>query len=231
MSGTVLRPRLGRVPRRIALALLGVVAVLLAPFAVIFAGALASQNCLSLVDSGTRYDVIFVLGGGMEYDGRLHPSSQERVGAAAALYRGGVAPRVHITGGGWTDDGPKSALQMALLAQDLGVPAAAITTEVHARSTLQNALFSQPFLAAEDRLVLVSTSLHLSRGWLSLVWAGHPPSGICHSSLRETKFHDYGPPFAVREYLAFWFNLARATGYSLARALGADPARLERFLD
>lgn len=217
--------------RRILRVLLVVAAVLMAPMAIIYAGALVSPNCLTVAASGARYDVIFVLGGGMEYDGRLHPSSQERTAAAVALYQGGVAPRVHITGGGWTDDGPKSAIQMARLAQELGVPRAALTYEEHARSTLQNALFSLPYLASNERLLLVSTSLHLSRGWLSLAWAGHTPTGICHSSLHETKFKDYGPPFAVREYLASWFNLARATGYTLAKGLGADPGRLAKFLD
>lgn len=217
--------------RRVLRILLGLVAVALIPAAIILGGAVVSQNCVSVAQAGARYDVIFVLGGGMEYDGSLHPSSQERTAAAVALYAAGVAPVVHVTGGGWTDDGPKSAIQMALLAQDLGVPAPAISVEADAQSTLQNALFSLPFLRPEDRILLVTTGLHLSRGWLSLAWAGHTPSGICHSSLHETPFKDYYPPFAVREYLAFWFNLARASGYSLAILFGADPAELVPYLE
>lgn len=207
--------------------------ILLIPAAAILGGALVSPSCQTLANRDTVYDVAVVLGAGMAADGRLFVSSRERVEAGAALVLAGRAHRLHSTGGRLAPGGPISGEEMAKHAISLGVDPGVVTFEGDSHSTLQNALYSIPYLKDAGSIALVSEGFHLSRGWISMAWAGLTPSAICHS----TRFSKASPDSRLggwyttpREYLAFWFNLFRAGYFTLATALGQDPDAASKYL-
>lgn len=122
-----------------------------------------------------KVDAIVVLGGGMTsgFEGiRDLPDlndSADRVWTGALLYRKGVADKVIVSGGVFTDDkrvGPE-ADAMARLLQDFGVPDAAIVKEMKSRTTLENARLTEQMLAAKVgprvRVALVTSAFHLPR--------------------------------------------------------------------
>ena len=188
----------------------------------ILAGTLLSKPCSDLADSA-KYDIAVVLGGGMEPDGTLHYSTRERVAAGVEVFQSGETTMLHMTGGRAVPGGPAAGAQMSLYAQELGAPRNAITEENESLSTLQNALFSYAQLKDADHVLLVSEGFHLTRSWLSFRWAGIKAAGLCHS----TRFRvagseaDHGPVgMMLREVMAFWFNFARATVWSVLNLAG-----------
>lgn len=144
--------------------------------AVTLASALYSPTC----DSETgQFDAIVVPGAGFDHGG-LDSDADDRIDAAIALFDRGVAPRLHVTGGGW--DGLTGGGLMRARAIAAGVPEGAITAETLSQSTLQNALFSKPFLADTPDFLLVTEGFHVWRSWLSFSWAGLTPAKACASS-------------------------------------------------
>jgi uncharacterized SAM-binding protein YcdF (DUF218 family) len=126
-------------------------AILLAALIVVgaVAGAFKAAEPLLIVRTSLEpADVIVVLGG----DG---PSRARR---AAALYRGGAAPKVLVTG---IDDCGSIRDYMV----DFGVPVDAIQIECASRSTWENAVFSAPMLAAlgARSAILVTSWFHTRR--------------------------------------------------------------------
>lgn len=185
--------------------------------------AIFSRACADL-DRAARFDSIVVLSGSLGDHGTLGPDTALRTDAAIALYERGVAPHLHMTGG-VTDNRVHvaAAVQMAERAQEAGVPASAITVENNSRSTLENARNSAPFLEGKDEILLVSDGYHLWRGALSFVWAGAPVDALCKSSTLRPDGATMSVRLVVREALAFWFNLGRATIWSAADLLGVTP--------
>ncbi len=160
-------------------------------------------------------DVIVVLGAGMDADGTLHRSTINRVERGAALFNAGAAARMHFSGGRAVPDGPGAGDMMAQLAVSLGVPADAITTENGSLSTLQNALFSKPYLNTNDRLILVTEGFHLPRAAASFWWMGMRDLHIVHSTrLRREANGSINLRMIGRETAAVWFNLGRAIMWS-----------------
>jgi uncharacterized SAM-binding protein YcdF (DUF218 family) len=217
--------------RRVATGLCAL--VLVTVFAVL-SGVWFTPACrdLTRADAGP-YDLAIILGAGMEPDGRLHKSALGRVDAGVALYHNGLTARLHTTGGTAAPGGPAAGAQMALYAQSLGVGADQITHEVASQSTLQNALFSKPFVVDAHRIILVTEGFHLIRSWLSFRWAGIPVTALCHSTgLRQSSLDGQSGPIRMlaREGLAFWFNIARAGLWSGANALGIDGPRIDGLL-
>ena len=98
-------------------------------------------------------DRIVVLGAGMDADGTLHLSTKLRVEKAFAIYQKCAAPAIHFTGGIARPEGPSAGQQMAQYAIQMGVPERATTYEGKSQSTLQNALFSIPYL----KITLISS--------------------------------------------------------------------------
>ncbi|KMW56845.1 Integral membrane protein [Candidatus Rhodobacter oscarellae] len=199
----------------------------------ILAGALLSPPCTGYAARGD-FDVAVVLGAGMAPGGRLYRSSLDRIAAGVALYESGGARSLHMTGGITRNGGPSAGAQMARAAISMGVPAQAITHEGASYSTLQNALFSKPMLAGRGGFVLVTEGLHLSRSYLSFWWAGIRPASLCHSSRfrvpdPDTRMGAVG--MLVREVLAFWFNAARASAWSVATLAGAQGPGLDAILE
>ena len=116
-----------------------------------------------------------------------------------------------------------ASIQMADRAAAAGVPETAITIEDNSRSTLENARNSAPFLEGKDKILLVSDGYHLWRGALSFAWAGVPVDAVCKSSTLRPDGAEMSARLVVREALAFWFNLGRATIWSAADLLGVAP--------
>ena len=178
-------------------------------------------------------DVIVVLGAGMDADGTLHRSTTLRVERGVALYRMGAAPRLHFTGGEGRPGGPSAGEGMARMAVEMGVPEEAVSWEGLSKSTLQNALFSQPMLADARSLRLVTEGFHLPRSWLAFRWAGDQELRLSFSERFRSESPSArfpGLTLVLREALAFWFNLARMALYALGGLVGVDPATRAAWL-
>ena len=192
--------------------------------------ALLSRDCFALEDS-TRYDTIVVLSGSLGDHGVLGPDTAMRTDAAIDLFERGLAPHLHMTGGVSENRvHTAAAIQMAGRAEAAGVPASAITVEDNSRSTLQNARNSAPFIQGSEDVLLVSDGYHLWRAALSFAWAGVPVEGVCKSSTLRPDGVEMSARLVVREALAFWFNLGRATVWSAADLIGATPQLGGAFL-
>jgi len=109
-------------------------------------------------------DAIVVLGGAFRPDGWLDAASWRRLVHGILLYRQGLAPLL-VLSGGTPRVGPSEPEVRARLAQEMGVPAAAIFPVFGANTTQQEALR----VGAELRprgvrsILLVSGPLHLVR--------------------------------------------------------------------
>jgi uncharacterized SAM-binding protein YcdF (DUF218 family) len=172
--------------------------------AVTLGSALFSPTCDSVTG---RFDTIVVLGAGFD-DSGLDSDARDRLDAAIALYDRGIAPRLHVTGGG--RDGLTGGGLMQARAIAAGVPDSAITAETLSQSTLQNALFSKPFLTDTPDFLLVTEGFHVWRSWLSFSWAGLTPARACASSA----FSVYGKRGTVTMVavgsVKLWGNAVRA---------------------
>jgi uncharacterized SAM-binding protein YcdF (DUF218 family) len=136
------KPSKGRVVLRAALAVAGLIVLLLV-------AALVFPQQVLCIDSGNvRGDAMVLLGGG----------SYERPLRAAELYKAGAAPKVIISGHG---DAPRN--RQSLLGK--GVPATALVVEDKSTTTRENALLSIPLLRAQGarRVVLVTSWYHSRR--------------------------------------------------------------------
>jgi uncharacterized SAM-binding protein YcdF (DUF218 family) len=180
-----------------------------------------STSAPRLVHAGdTPAEVIVVLGAGMSADGTLHPPTIARVRHGVALYDQGLAPRLHFTGGSARPGGPGAGDQMAALAQALGVPAQAVSTENTSHSTLQNALFSAPGLVGTRHIILVTEGWHLPRSWASFRWAGSQRISLAMSE----RFGGFRRAMTMipREAAAIWFNAGRLLLWQAAGWTGVD---------
>jgi uncharacterized SAM-binding protein YcdF (DUF218 family) len=112
-------------------------------------------------------DAIVVLGGGIEPDGVLSPTSLSRVTQGIRLYKAHLAPLIVFSGPGF-EHRPAEAEVAAKLARDLGVPEEQILTETAARTTREEAARIARRLEpwAVHRILLVTDSEHLTRAVL-----------------------------------------------------------------
>lgn len=174
-------------------------------------------------DAPAQADVIICLGAGMDPDGTLHHSAIKRVETCAALYADGIAPRVHFTGGRGAPDGPAAGNQMALLAQSLGVPAEATSTENASHSTLQNAYYSQPMLADATRLMIVTEAFHLPRSVASFgIFGPHDLDIYMSEPIRPNANGGWDWRMIRREAAAIWFNALRVGVWHAGGWFGAE---------
>lgn len=96
---------------------------------------------VAVTDDGAsreRRDAIVVLGAPL-VDDRVGPVLVERLAVARALWRGGAAPQVIVTGGRTRGAGRSEAAAMAEALIADGVPATAIVVEDQALTTADNA--------------------------------------------------------------------------------------------
>lgn len=176
-------------------------------------------------DQMNKTDVIVVLGAGMDADGTLHRSTRLRVERGVTLYKAGLAPRMHFTGGKGRIDGPSAGERMAQMAIEMGVPIEAISFEELSQSTLQNALFSVPMLRDAPSIRLVTEGFHLPRSWLAFKWAGgyHIDLAFSERFRSQTPSSRFpGTTMILREAAAVWFNLGRMVVYEAAGLAGVS---------
>ncbi len=120
--------------------------------------------------TGTAFDAIVVLGGGVADKGTLRPSvelqdsSIRRTICGVELFERGLAPRLVLAGGDASifGEGPLEAAEMARLASRLGVPEEAITLETRSRTTYENAVHTRRLLG-ESAVVVVTSASHVAR--------------------------------------------------------------------
>ncbi len=190
----------------------------LAYTALCFTLALVSQGVVPRCAERTQSaDIAVVLGSAIEGDGRLTPDSAARVAASVALYQRGLLDRIHMSGGGAAKDGTPIGLAMARDAVAAGVPADVVTQESESQSTLENALFSLPFLRDEDRVLVITEPFHALRGGATFLWAGRP-AAVCASARGEATPLRWLREQA-RETAAWGLNLIRAPLWSAAQAV------------
>ena len=107
-------------------------------------------------------DVLVVLGGSMADTDILGPNSFLRAQYALLAWKQDHFQRIVITGGG--EPGTPVAQLMSDFLALHGVPKSSITLEMQARSTLENARFLKPVLAAmPGTKVLLTSDYHMYR--------------------------------------------------------------------
>lgn len=170
-------------------------------------------------------DAIVCLGGAMSRHGweKAGPDTMRRALTCAELHAAGSAPVVVFTGYG--HDRLSAGEAMARLAIEAGLPEAAARIETDARSTIQNAAFSQPLLpAGAVSVILVSDAYHLPRA-TALFRLFTPQRIVAHPA--RAAFSPTDQPRArsrgrevLRESLALWSNLLRVAAYGAGRLAG-----------
>ena len=119
-------------------------------------------------DERPRADAIVVLGAA-QYDGRPSAIYQARLEHALDLWSGRVAPLLVFTGGKEEGDRFTEGGSGARWAIQHGVPAQAVLTEEHSRTTYQNLAGAKRLLERRDpgggrqRIVVVSDPFHMFR--------------------------------------------------------------------
>ena len=109
-------------------------------------------------------DAIVVMGAA-EYDGRPSPVFASRLDHGVALYLGGVAPRLVVTGGKAAGDRTTEAAVGRAFAIDHGVPPEAILVEDQSRTTLESIQAVAGLLKADQAAsaIFVSDRPHMLR--------------------------------------------------------------------
>ncbi|MEZ4361805.1 MAG: YdcF family protein [Kofleriaceae bacterium] len=148
--------------------------------------------------------VIVVLGAPLASSGALSAVAQERVDAAAELWRRGAATRI-VACGGVTRGAARSeaaAMADALVAQ--GVPAGAIVLEQQSRTTAQNATECARLLGDGPREVwLVTQPFHARRARWCFRRAGLVPLVWSIEDSLEHRHPARALRWSLREYLAW----------------------------
>ncbi len=156
-------------------------------------------------DRARPADVIVVLGGGVDGTAR-------RTQHAVALFHRGYAPYILCTGGVGRGSRFSEAAYCAQIAQQAGVPAAAIVLEERSRSTEENAIQAAAIMQARgwQTAVLVSDDYHLWRArWIFsrqgvTVWPS--PAQITSGKLGRT----YEAFAVLRETVAFGWQIGKS---------------------
>jgi len=157
-----------------------------------------------------RLDAIVVLGAPLAPGDRLTSVLEERVRAAAALWRAGGAPRV-IASGGITGRATRAEAEVmgeALRAH--GVPDHAVVIEGASRTTIENAHRTAELLAARERRVwLVTQPFHGRRAARVFRTAGFEPSVWHIADSLQYRDRVRAVRWLVREYAAWGRELVR----------------------
>ncbi len=124
-------------------------------------------------DQAQPAEAIIILGARVYPGGVAGPSLTRRTQHAAALYQRGLAPYL-ICSGGVGENPPAEAVVAGRLAQQLGVPAAALLYDDRSTSTEESAQNTAALMRARGwtRAIVVSDSYHLYRARLLFQQAG-----------------------------------------------------------
>lgn len=117
-------------------------------------------------------EAIVVLGGATKPAISPRPSvdlseESDRIFYAAQLYHQNKAPLVILSGGriDWSGNAPPESTDMAIILQQLGVPASAIIQEPNSLNTYENAVNVKKILQARSigQVLLVTSAMHMPR--------------------------------------------------------------------
>lgn len=178
-------------------------------------------------------DAVLVLGGGMDGDGVLAYSSRRRVAAAVALLETGQARRLIFSGGRLRRSPiPTVAEGMRNYAISLGAPPEALLLEDAAVSTFENLRFGLAVAEAcgLSRLGVLTDAFHLERVRRLAAYFGRPD--IVLIAVRGLEFDSPGDRVwsILREALAWWYNLAKVTGWEALRLAGLDAQSRQEWI-
>lgn len=141
--------------------------------ALMWLAAVAGIDAYGQRDQAQPAAVIVLLGAQVHPGGVAGPALTRRTQHAVALYQQGLAPVIVCAGGVGTV--PPSEAEVACnLAEQLGVPRAALWLETESRSTEENALNTAALAQAQGwpTAILVSDGFHLYRAHLLFDRAG-----------------------------------------------------------
>ncbi len=120
-------------------------------------------------ESVPRAEAIVVLGGRIADIGRQGESldmdaAYDRLHHALALYRGGRAPLIVVSGGAAEGRLPEAEVMSRLL-REYGVPETAILREPNSRTTRENGVNTRELLESRglSRIILVTSAYHMDR--------------------------------------------------------------------
>ena len=185
---------------------------------------------LAVTDTAGRGDVIVVPGAGVNADCSPNLFAIRRTMLSKRLFTEGRAPLILFSGGRGAETPCPVASVMADLARQLGVPPERIVTETEAKSTWDNARYSDALLRklGARRIVLVTDFLHMRRAAATFSALGYQverasvPSPDSHQDNMSVLY------FGTRELLACAWYLGPGP---LRRSCGrAIPTRLRTAL-
>jgi len=165
------------------------------------AGAL--ERPLVIVEPFRRLDAIVVLGAPLAPGDRLTAVLDERVRAAAELWRTGGAPIVVATGGVTAGARRAEADVIAEALRDHGVPDDAIVVEAASRSTIENARFTVDQIGRDHAVWLVTQPFHGRRAARAFRAAGLVPHVWHIADSLQYRHRGRAVRWLVREYVAW----------------------------
>ena len=171
---------------------------------------LAQMLWFGATDYRRPADAAVILGARVYASGLPSPLLWDRLRTGIELYRGGLVPRLVMSGGDGSD-GFNEARVMAQVAEDAGVPHGAIlvdpvgnTTELTVRNTMS--LLAAAGIPQPPRVIVVSQAYHLPRVQLAFSDAG---VDVLTVPAPEAQPIVELPLFIAREVPAFWSYLLR----------------------
>jgi len=179
-------------------------------------------------------NVIILLGAGTVRTGvgSVEPSlyADGRILRSAELYRSckatGADCKVEVSGGDAAHNGHAEADTYAITLDRLGVPRSDMILEARSMNTFQNAQNSKPLLDAyaADKIVLVSSAIHLKRAVLYFAHFGIRAEPVRGDYVRAR--YDWLPgtenlffaDFALHEYVGMWrYHFYNVMGWNVPR--------------
>lgn len=141
--------------------------------AFVWVAAVAALDAYGQRDQAQPADVIILLGAQVHPGGVAGPALTRRTQHAVALYQQGLAPII-VCAGGVGEVPPAEAEVACNLAEQLGVPRAALRLEATSRSTEENALNTTTLAQTQGwhTAIIVSDGFHLYRAHLLFDRAG-----------------------------------------------------------
>lgn len=144
--------------------------------------------------------------GAAQYNGVPSGIFRQRLDAAAALYRQGLAPRVLVSGGKKPGDQHSEGEAGRDYLLGLGLPPGALQAETRSRSTFQNLALALPWIRGK-RIIVVTDQPHLPRALLLAQRLGLQAQGYAVEGQFSTAYRN-------RETLLYgltWLGLRDAT--------------------
>ena len=185
-------------------------------------------------DTPRPADVVVVLAGGMEADGSLSRQTLLRTYRGLELLVENRATRIAFTGGKSDPAHLPSALRMANIAEQAGMPPMLIAVETQAKSTLQNAVYTVGIVDDLNSIILVTDGYHLPRAWASFKWARDKDYQLARTGTLKNgeknhlSYLIYG---YAREGIAIWYSVYKVALFHILDLFGASVQTRLYYLD